>query len=85
MKARVAKKGKITGSLSDIHHWEFDYLVVVLYNEDGTIKLVKELTEAEAEQLAYKNTGREILSVSSVKRQGVGKDITADIKAKYGI
>ena len=85
VKARVAKKGKITGSLSDIHHWEFDYLVVVLYNEDGTIKLVKELTEAEAEQLAYKNTGREILSVSSVKRQGVGKDITADIKAKYGI
>ena len=85
VKVRVAKKGKITGSLSDIHHWEFDYLVVVLYNEDGTIKLVKELTEAEAEQLAYKNTGSEILSVSSVKRQGVGKDITADIKAKYGI
>lgn len=83
VKARVAKKGKITGSLSDIHHWEFDYLVVVLYNEDGTIKLVKELTEAEAEQLAYKNTGREIISVSSVKRQGVGKDITAAIKYKY--
>ena len=85
VKARVAKKGKITGSLSDIHHWQFDYLVVVLYNEDGTIKLVKELTEAEAEQLAYKNTGREIISVSSVKRQKVGKDITAAIKSKYGI
>ena len=85
VKARVAKKGKITGSLSDIHHWEFDYLVVVLYNEDGTIKLVKELTKDEAEKLAYKNTGRDILSVSSIKRQEVGKDITAAIKAKYGI
>jgi len=85
VKARVAKNGKIAGSLSDIHSWEFDYFIVVLYNEDGTIKLVKELTNAEAKQMAYKGKGREVISVSSVKKQGVGKDITAAINAKYGI
>lgn len=85
VKARMAKNGKITGGLSDIHSWDFDYLVVALYNEDGTFKLVKELTNAEAKQMAYKGKGREVISVSSVKKQGVGKDITAAIKTKYHI
>ena len=35
--------------------------------------------------MAYKGKGREVISVSSVKKQGVGKDITAAINAKYGI
>ncbi len=81
----MAKNGKISGGLSDIHSWDFDYLVVVLYNEDGTFKLVKELTNAEAEQLAFKGKGRDIINVSAIKKDEIGKDITEAVKEKYGL
>ena len=85
VKSRMEKDGKVTGSLSDIRHWEFDYLIVILYNEDGAIKLVKELTVAEAKQLAYKEPDRYVITVAAVKNEEIGKDITAAINAKYGI
>jgi len=85
VKARMAKNGKITGGLSDIHSWDFDYLVVALYNEDGTFKLVKELTNAEAQKLAFKGKGRDIISVSAIKKDEVGKNITEAVKEKFDL
>ena len=85
VKSRVATspKNTVIGNLSDIHSWDFDYLIVVLFGKYGDIQLVKEINQDTAKSLA--NTERGVISVSSVRNSGVGKDITQKVKSKYNL
>lgn len=85
VKSRMEKDGKVTGNLSDIHSLDFDYLITVFYNNEGGIELVKEFTKAEIQAMVYKQTSRSVISASAVYTPQNGKDITAAVKATFGI
>lgn len=85
VKSRLEHKGEgIKGNLSDIRHWEFTHLIVVLYKYDGTIRLVKEIPNADAQKLVA-NKNRGIISVFKIANQNCGRDITSEVKAKYNL
>lgn len=86
VKSRVANtRNKITGNLSDIHSWNFDILIVVFYENNGNIKLVKEFNVADAQAMASYNKYRSIISTSNIYNNTSCKDITQKVKAKYGL
>ena len=86
VKARMANaKNKFTGNLSDIHSWNFDYLVVVLFDKQGAVKVVKEFTKQQVQCIAYNSNVRSIISLSSVISNNQCKDLTTLVKTKYGI
>ncbi len=85
VKSRMEKDGKVTGNLSDMHSLDFDYLITIFYNNGGGIELIKEFTKVEIQAMAYNGASRSVISAPSVYNPQNGKDITAAVKAKYGI
>lgn len=85
VKSRMGKDGKVIGNLSDMHSLGFDYLITIFYNNEGGIELVKEFTKAEIQAMVYNQPTRSVISASAVYNPQNGKDITAAIKATYGI
>lgn len=83
VKARMETSKEIQGCLSDIHNWNFDYLIVVFFSEDGRIKLVKEITQDEAKQKAKEYTGKYRINISTVEK--IGTDKTREVKEKYNL
>lgn len=85
VKARMSKGKNVIGNLSDIHNWNFDYLVVIFYNVDGKIMLAKEFTNQQAHAIATNGKNRDLISASSVRNVVNGTDFTQTIKAKYNL
>ena len=85
VKARLAKGKRVTGNLSDIHFWDFDFLIVVFFDANGLITLAKEISVEEAKKIAIKNGTRHIISSSSVRKITNCKDITNSVKITYNL
>lgn len=81
----VTKNNSFTGNLSDIHCWDFDFLIVVFFDKLGSINMVKELTLQEAKDISNGGQTRHLISVSSIRKNNSYNDITQNVKAKYGL
>lgn len=86
VKSRMANsKNKFAGNLSDLHSFKFDYLLVVLYNKDGSVNMVKEFTVRDAQKMANSSGNRYLIPVSSVRNNTSCVDKTNLVKSKYSL
>ena len=82
MKTRVPRQTSAT-SLGVIRSWNFDLLVVVLFNTDGSLQKAVELNVEDAKRLAKDNEYQNGNVITTTQRffddDGV-RDITAQLK-----
>lgn len=85
VKARkLSGKYKYQETISDFHSWAFDVLVVVLFNDNGSLKKVFKLDSVTARGLASKlSNGRERITLNK-QFEGSATDITREF-CSYGI
>lgn len=82
VKARKPRQGDAT-SLGIIRSWNFDLLVAVIFNIDGTIRRAVELSAEDAERLSVYNehqNGWVITTTNGFYDDPAVKDITAGLK-----
>ena len=83
VKGRKPDNDKPTTQLSIIRSWNFDHLVVILFNKDGSVKQALEVPVGVAREYAAHNThqnGRVITTTKNFLSDERSKDITVKIQ-----
>ncbi|RFC55015.1 hypothetical protein [Brumimicrobium aurantiacum] len=84
---KVGEKIKST-SLGIIRSWDFDFLTVLMYNNEGEIIKAIEIPSNAAKEISKQNkhqNGWVISTNSKLFNHVLTKDITLDLKSKLGI
>ena len=82
VKARkLTGKYKYSETLSDIHSWNFNVLIIVLFNDDGTLNKVMEIDSALAKTFAHKRPGTSNTDIITLSKKFL--DATIDITSMF--
>ena len=83
VKSRQVDRWRTTTSLGIIRSWKFDFLVVVLFYEDGSLFKVIEMSSADAKTFAVPNAHQNGSVITTTKRfleSELGVDKTEEMK-----
>ena len=75
----ISGKYRYSETLSDFHSWNFDILIVVLFNDDGTLKQVLQMDSKLARTFIHprKKSGQADIITLSKKFVSAANDITS--------